>query len=264
MFMPFAHAIPPMPFSEVVFSFFRYPARHAPSAFILMGFQGLAADRRMPRGMIRLMGCGSRDGFSIVPDFNRYCLMSALDDPAEQSRLRQTRLYRLVARPSIEQLHFTLAPARGHGTWDGETLFDYSGERLGERPFVVLTHARVSAAHARDFWRSVPDVRDGLRQAQGCAYQIGFGEHPLLTLATFSVWQDLASMQTFAYRHTPHHHVSKAARGDRWLAESLFVRFAIRRLEGDLDQYPKLRRLAEAGLIPTGARKPALTAVEQA
>jgi hypothetical protein len=248
-----------MPFNEVVFSFFRYPPRHALSAFLLMGFQGLAAGKQLPKGMIRLMGCGSRDGFSIVPDFNRYCLMSALDDPDGQSRLRQSRLYRLVARPSVEQLHFTLRPARGHGTWDGEAVFDYSGEHVGERPFVVLTHARVTGARARDFWRSVPAVRDGLRHAQGCAYQIGFGEHPLLTLATFSVWRDLASMQAYAYRKTPHHDVSKSARREHWLAESLFVRFAIKRLEGDLDQFPELRRLVELGLIPGAATMPVTT-----
>jgi spheroidene monooxygenase len=246
-----------MAFNEVVFSFFRYPPSHALSAFILMGFQGMAAGGRMPKGMIRLMGCGSRDGFSIAPDFNRYCLMSALDDPSRQEQLRQSRLYRWVARPSIEQLHFSLVPARGHGTWDDEAVFDYSGERLDDRPLVVLTHARVTAARAPDFWRSVPHVRDGLRQAQGCAYHIGFGEHPLLTLATFSVWEDLASMQAFAYRQTPHHQISKASRGEHWLTESLFVRFAIKRIDGDIIRYPKLQQLADAGRIASSTRPPA-------
>lgn len=239
-----------MPRSHVVFSFFRYPRRHALSAFVLMGFQGLVAGARMPAGQVRLMGCGSRDGFSILPDFNRYCLMSALDDPAEQARLHGNRLYRAVSDPSIEQLHFTLVPASGHGTWDGECVFDYSGERVGQRPFAVLTHARVTRTRARDFWRSVPAVRQCLRNSGGCAYHIGFGEHPLLTLATFSIWQDLSSMQSFAYRKTAHHQVTKSARGQEWLTESLFARFAIQRVEGDLAQYPRLQRLAEAGLLP--------------
>ena len=249
----------PTPAREVVFSFFRYRTSHALSAFILMGFQGLvrgrAGNRRnaMPAGMIRLMGCGGADGFSIVPDFTRYCILSALERPAERDRLQQTRLYRMVARPSIEQLHFVLEPASGHGTWDGEVPFQYSNQRVGSRPFAVLTHATVHRSRARAFWKSVPDVRQNLRDVSGCAYHIGFGEHPFLTLATFSIWQDLPSMQQFAYRHTAHHRTSKAARSESWLSESLFVRFAIKRIEGDLVPHPGLRRLAAAGPIQTGA-----------
>ena len=43
-----------MPGRQVVFSFFRYPRRHAPGAFILMGFQRWVAGNRLPAGMVRL------------------------------------------------------------------------------------------------------------------------------------------------------------------------------------------------------------------
>jgi spheroidene monooxygenase len=230
----------------VYFSFFRYPAGHTPIAFMLMGFQGLFLGRGMPPGTIRLMGCGSRDGFSIIPDLRTYCLMSALEDPADMARLRRTRLYRWVASPSIEQLHFELSPSTGHGTWDGDEVFAYSGHRAGARPFAVLTHARVGRGSMRRFWRSVPAIREDLKHAGGCLYHIGFGEHPLRTLATFSIWNDLPSMQQFAYRHTAHHDVSVAARKEHWLAESMFVRFDIERISGDVERYPALEGLAIA------------------
>jgi spheroidene monooxygenase len=105
----------------------------------------------------------------------------------------------------------------------------------------------------RAFWKSVRDVRRNLLDAAGCAYHIGFGEHPFLTLATFSIWQDLPSMQQFAYRHTAHHRTSEAARSEAWLSESLFVRFAIKRIEGDLAPHPGLQKLVKAGLIQTGS-----------
>ena len=232
------------------FSIFRYPLRWAPTAFMLMGFQGLLRDKSIPAGDVRLMGCGGRDGFSIVPDFNRYCVLSALDDPDAQPRLEATRLWRLVAGPSIEQLHIDLIPARGHGTWDGVVPFRYSGRAVGERPFAVLTHARVNRGRTGAFWRSVPEIRRSLNDAQGCAYHIGFGEHPFLTLATFSIWEDLPAMQAFAYRHTPHQRANRAARAEAWLAESLFVRFEIASIDGDLNQHPRLLQLAEAGRIP--------------
>jgi hypothetical protein len=235
---------------SVNFSFFHYRPRFAPLAFVLMGFQGLVRGQELPPGDVRLLGCGGKDGFSIKPDFTRYCLYHALDDPAAEPRLRATRLWRLVAGPSIETLHFRLRPASGHGTWDGAEPFAYSGNKVGERPFVVLTHARVNRGKAPAFWRSVPAVRRDLREAAGCAYQIGFGEHPLLTLATFSVWNDLASMRAFAYGNTAHRDTNRAARTDGWLSESLFARFEIERLGGDLAAYPTLAALAEAGRIP--------------
>lgn len=235
---------------SVTFSFFRYRPRFAPAAFVMMGFQGLLRGNDLPAGDVRLLGCGGRDGFSIKPSFTRYCLYYALDDPATEPRLKQARLWRLVAGPSIETLHFRLRPASGHGTWDGAEPFAYSGKKVGERPFVVITHARVRHRKAPDFWRSVPAVRRHLRAADGCAYQIGFGEHPLLTLATFSVWTDLASMQAFAYGDTAHRDTNRAARTQGWLSESLFARLEIERLSGDLAAYPTLAALAEAGRIP--------------
>jgi spheroidene monooxygenase len=235
---------------SVNFSFFRYRRRWAPAAFTLMGFQGLMRGKNMPAGAVRLLGCGGKDGFSIVPDFTRYCLFYAVDDPSAEARLQATRLWRLVAEPSIETVHFRLRPATGHGSWDGAEPFVYSQDNLGECPFVVLTHARVHRSKAPAFWRSVPAVRAHLGEAAGCPFHIGFGEHPLLTLATFSVWTDLAAMRAFAYGKTAHHATQRAARAEHWLAESLFVRFEIERVSGDLAGYPALRALVDAGRIP--------------
>lgn len=233
-----------MPYDRVVFSFFRYPTSGALAALLRMGFQGRLRDRDEPADAIRLMGCGRADGFSVVPDFNRYCVMSALTRPQGLERVRQSGLYRRVARPSVEQIHLVLAPASGHGTWGGEVLFDYSGKRCGDSPFAVLTHSRVDPARVVPVWRDVPRMRRALAENPGCAYRMGFGEHPLLTLATLTVWQDLESMQRFAYGDTVHHRVSRAARAGDWLAESMFVRFEIEAVEGDLDRYPGLRVLA--------------------
>ena len=230
----------------VLFSFFRYSGSHVPDAFLRMGFQRFLIDRRMPPGQIRLMGCGSGDGFSVVPDLGAYCLMRVFENPGDEERLRQTRFYRAVAEASTEQLHFTRTPVSGRGTWGGEALFDYRGEQEPNRPLVVLTRARVVPTRARAFWRRVPEIRRQLRDTPGCPFHIGFGEHPLLTLATFSVWEDLARMQAFAYRATPHHRAGRASRQKYWLSESMFVRFAIDRIEGDLARYPRLAAISES------------------
>jgi spheroidene monooxygenase len=245
------------PTNQVCFSFFRYPAYHAPLAFVFMGFKGLLRDRDMPAGNIRLMGCGSGDGFSIKPDFRTYCLMSALPDPSDTDALRNTRWYQMISAPSVEQLHFEMTPLSGHGSWDGSNPFVYSGSDVATDPFVVLTHARVFPRCSMAFWRSVPGIRRHLEQTEGCVYHIGFGEHPLFTLATLSVWKGLDPMQKFAYGRTDHRKAIAAARAGRWLKESIFVRFRIERLYGDFDHHPELAAMwleQNADPMPANAR----------
>lgn len=249
-----------MPTDRIIFSFFRYGLSRQLGAFIFMGFQRLFNDVQAPRGSVRLMGCGGGDGFSVVPDPGTYCLMNAIPDRTERDQVCRSGFYRRIAGPSREQLHITLEPWTGHGTWDGAEPFAYSGSRPAGVPFAVLTHAHVRPAHARDFWQSAPQIRADLRDAPGCAFHIGFGEHPLLTLATFSIWDDLAAMQRFAYRDSAHARTQRAARNDQWLRESLFARFGIVAISGDLDRYPGLAAVA-ARLPGPVAGRPADAAV---
>ncbi|MCF1503099.1 hypothetical protein L0F51_04895 [Afifella sp. H1R] len=232
-----------VPAKLVTLSFFRYPRRQAWGAFLRMGFPGVIDRPTQRSGQLRLLGCGSGSGFSILPDFTRYCLMGVPERQEDLAGLRQTRLYRSVAGPSIEQLHFTVRPARGHGSWDGEPLFDYSGHDVGGHPFAVLTLASVAAKRVRSFWRQVPEVDRSLSEAAGCLWHVGFGSHPLLQLATFSIWENMDAMGAFAYRDGQHPTAIRKARGEDWLPESLFARFEIEAIEGDVDRYPGLAML---------------------
>lgn len=244
---------PGMRARQVVFSFFRYRGAHAPSAFLLMGFQGFVRDADIPSGMVKLMGCGAGDGFSVVPDLSTYCLVCASPDPDGLERIKRSRFYRLVSEPAMAALHFHLTPTSGRGTWDGQEFFAYSRRQNPDRPCVVLTRARVARPHLLDFWRQVPIVRRQLHRHPGCCYAHGIGEHPLLSLATFSVWENLDRMRAFAYRHSPHHDTARLAMRDRWLSESLFARFELEHVEGDLRSHPELERLLSAR-TPSAAR----------
>lgn len=246
-----------MPTNRVTFSFFRYPLHRQLGAFLFMGFQRLFDDLAAPAGAVRLMGVGGGDGFSIVPDFSAYCLMNALADPGARAAVYRSSFYRHIAGPSSEQFHLTLTPWSGHGTWDGAEPFAYSGTRPDGAPFAVLTHATVVREHARDFWRSVPAIRADLRASPGCVFHTGFGEHPLLTLATFSIWNGLTDMQRFAYRDSPHQRAQRAARGEGWLSESLFVRFGVTAIEGDLHRHPRLAALRARLPVTDRAEVPA-------
>lgn len=228
-----------MPTNRVTFSFFRYPRRYSPVAFVFMGFRRFFIGDDVPAGDIRLMGCGSGDGFSIWPDPRTYCLMSALPDRADDRRLRESRFYHRIADPSERELHIELEPVSGHGHWDGGEPFAYSGEQPTDGPLAVLTHARVHRNQVRAFWRSVPAIRQHLEATDGCRFHIGFGEHPLLTLATFTIWESIEAMREFAYQQSAHHRTLRAARRDSWLSESIFARFRVLAVDGELDRWPQ-------------------------
>ena len=203
-----------------------------------MGFRRLFIGDDVPAGDIRLMGCGGDDGFSILPDPRTYCLMSALPDPADDRRLRQSRFYRRIAGPSQAQLHIALQTDLGSRHLGRSRALRVQRRARTDGPLAVLTHARVHNNRLPAFWRSVPQIRQHLRDAPGCLFHIGFGESPLRTLATFSLWQDAKQMRAFAYQQSPHHRTLRAARQEDWLSESIFVRFRVLSVSGDLDAWP--------------------------
>lgn len=97
----------------------------------------------------------------------------------------------------------------------------------------VLTRATIRPRHLVAFWDHVPSVRARLGQAPGLVASIGIGEAPFIRQATFSVWQNLEAMRSFAYGDGEHLKVVELTRRRRWYSEDLFARFAILEMIGD-------------------------------
>jgi spheroidene monooxygenase len=69
-----------------------------------------------------------------------------------------------------------------------------------------------------------PAAQRSLALAPGCRLAAGVGEAPILRQATFSIWDDVASMDAYA-RAGAHRAAIEAAAGGGFFAESMFVRF---------------------------------------
>ena len=209
----------------------RVPRRAVGAAMLRLAFA-----RRRPPGarFAKFLGTGS--GTSFGPgdsDLTRYAAVTVSDQPL--SFPGWDRLAVAAARVDLE-------PLASRGRWSGATPFDVPagrGRRSGVPPsggdglVLALTRARLRPARALTFWRAIPPVARELAAAPGLLARFGIGEAPLGWQGTVSVWRDATDLATFAYRQPEHRAVIARTPADRWYAEELFARFAVRAIDGD-------------------------------
>ena len=99
-------------------------------------------------------------------------------------------------------------------------------------PVAALTRARLRPSRARGFRRAVPDVAAALRAQEGLLFAVSIGEAPVGLAGTFSIWSSQQAMRDFAHRTPAHREAIKQTRPQRWYAEELFTRFAVRSVSG--------------------------------
>jgi hypothetical protein len=98
---------------------------------------------------------------------------------------------------------------------------------------LALTRARIRPTRALAFWRAIAPVAAELAAAPGLLARFGIGEAPIGWQGTVSLWRDATDLTRFAYRQPEHRAVVARTPVDRWYAEELFARFAVRGLTGD-------------------------------
>jgi hypothetical protein len=156
------------------------------------------------------------------------------DDSARQQLDEPARDW--FARHAIESGSLVLRPVWSRGSWDGERPFG-DGE-IGEPPtgaVVALTRATLRLRTAPQFYRAVPPIAADLGVAPGLRCSFGIGERPLLRQGTVSIWDDMASLRTFAHHTTAHARAVRDTARIGWYAEEMFTRFALVSAAGSVD-----------------------------
>ena len=188
-------------------------------------------------GFHKLMGTGSGQGFDLAPDFSAYVILAtwpSLDEARTQ--VEGSKIYSLYRRRAVEAWTVYLRPIRARGSWDRQKPFETASEAaaaeansLSSHPewVGVLTRASVRFGCLIPFWRSVPPISQVTAGHPGLHFKLGMGEQPIIQLMTFSIWQELEPVQSFAYRPGPHRDAMKLARAHKWFREELFARFRI-------------------------------------
>ena len=199
----------------------------------------LALDRRRLRATPgvrfgKLLGTGTGNGFGPGDaDPTRFTALTAWDDPAAAAGWDTGPVGRAWARLAVASARIDLIPVVSRGRWSGIEPFGAPKGGPTEGPVLALTRARLRPSRALTFWRAVPPVIAALAGAPGLLARFGIGEAPIGWQGTVSVWRSATDLIAFAYRQPQHRAVVDRTPVDRWYAEDLFARFAVRDIVGD-------------------------------
>ena len=179
----------------------------------------------------RVLGSGRGGGFGLAPGLDHQGLIGFFDDEdsarAFADHAPVVAAYREHAHESLLAL---LRATSCRGSWAGATLAATAAAQPGV-PMAALTRASIRLRHAARFWRHAPATHQGIARAPGCRLAVGLGEAPLLRQATFSLWDDVQAMDSYA-RGDAHRAAIEGAWREGWFSESMFVRFAPIGIEG--------------------------------
>jgi len=203
-----------------------------------------------PAGLVfaKLMGTGSGNGFSILPNLKSYAIFmvwESMDAAALYHKKNETiRWYKSTSHQSAE---FWLKPLKSHGMWSGQNPFIPSEPDSKNAMLAVLTRATIHTRHLPEFWWNVPDVSSFMSGADGLLYRLGVGEYPLMMQATFSVWENREKLMKAAYGNTAHAEIVKRTRERGWYSEEMFTQFEVIGCETKGDQFTSLATSIPAG-----------------
>lgn len=172
----------------------------------------------------KLLGSGAGGSFGLKPSASIQGLFCVFDDDADADAFAGARgalqAWRERAR---ECFTVRLRAFSSRGTWSGTPLATAAAAPAAG-PVAALTRASIRPSRMAAFWRMQPAAERSLHEAPGCLLAAGLGEAPLLRQATFSIWDDVASMDAYA-RHGAHQAAIRAAGAGGFFSESMFVRF---------------------------------------
>ncbi|MFT3705055.1 MAG: spheroidene monooxygenase [Agriterribacter sp.] len=219
----------------VALTIIRYPKKYVFFALLAMALHRLPLITNRSIYFWKLLGCGKGGGFSKKPDWLQWGILVVRDDahlPDTHSTLLKnwygsfiTSWYKWFECKTHTIL---MQPSSGHGTWDGKEAFGNLRDKTTHTgQIAVLTRATISIKKIRRFWAHVPGTSAALKNAQGLAFSVSIGEVPFIKQATFSIWNNVEAMISFAYSMQQHTDVIQKTRKEKWYSEEMFVRFEI-------------------------------------
>ncbi len=182
----------------------------------LINFDGLK--------FVKLLGTGSKDGFSVIPDFSSYVMITSWEnDDFRKKFIDENKLFQEIINKSSKQIEIKIDPYNYIGSWNGVNPFKNKSS-YKEGKIVVLTRARVRLNKLINFFISTSSAAKSINSRKGAEYYKGVGELPIIEQATISIWKSEQSMKDYAYSDKSHLKIIQKARKNKWYSEELFVR----------------------------------------
>ncbi|OOQ62094.1 DUF3291 domain-containing protein [Mucilaginibacter pedocola] len=214
----------------------RYRKAFVPFALLAMALHRLPMWLQQGCTFWKLLGSGRNGTFDLQPDWQQWGLLAVWESREDYDAFSQksavSKWWRLLAK---EEWTVLCHPIASHGKWDGKEPFGKPEGKIAEGPVAVLTRATIKMSRLKNFWSHVDEVAELMSKAPGYITSIGIGEAPVYRQATFSVWESMEHMKSFAYGSKQHAEVIKKTRSEGWYSEELFARFAIMESHGTIN-----------------------------
>jgi hypothetical protein len=202
-----------------------------PLALFHMAFDRFLLKRVAGISFFKSIGTGSGEKFTPSDaDPLVWGLIAVVDDP---SLLDSSRVVKLWNKISQTKMRMLLEPISSHGAWGGTNPFTTSDYKTDGK-IVAITRARIKWNKNLLFWRAVPAVTESLHSQPGLIRALGIGEAPIGLQGTLSIWDNAASLRTFAYKGEAHKGAITATEKHQWYTEELFARFALVEMRGSI------------------------------
>ena len=190
------------------------------------------------------LGTGGGAGYSLKPDFSVYGLLVVWDSEELATEFLESALYQSFIAHSTEQYTLFLQAVRSKGSWSGFHKWRFAASDAPLEPVAALTRATLKPGFLIPFWRMTPRVSREHENYKGLLFSKGVGEIPFLEQATFTVWESVADMESFAFR-TFHGDAVRLTRERDGFSEQMFTRFRVLKTYGKWNGVNPLR-----GMIP--------------
>jgi hypothetical protein len=176
---------------------------------------------------MKLMGTGSKDGFSVVPNFGRYTLLCVWENEKDAiDYFSHSLFFRDYVLHTTSYQTIYMKATMAHGLWGGTAPFvAYPAWHDETNKVAVITRATIRWKDMFRFWREVPAVSRSLQNGHQPIFAAGVGELPFRYQATFSIWEESGAMKNFAYQNKAHLDMVSKTRKVGWYSEELFARF---------------------------------------
>lgn len=170
------------------------------------------------------LGTGGGSGYSIVPDFGVYGLLTVWRDISDAEDFLKSALYNQSVAHSTEQYTLFLKAIHTKGSWSGFSGWEINTESSDVEAIATLSRASIRPGFLIPFWRMTPRVSKELKETKGLIFTKGIGELPLMEQATFSIWENKEALRFFAL-NTYHGETMEITRDKEGFSEEMFTRF---------------------------------------
>ena len=214
----------------VYFFFFKF-SRNKFWAFSQMGLSKRFLKKVDGLQFYKLLGTGSKGGFSFLPDFKNYVFLSVWDN---ESKTKHFIKYNNFLKKYINKTEsirvLSLIPFKSNGSWDGINPFNpkITFKNYKNNDIAILTRARISPLKTFSFWANVPKASKEISKAKGVYFYKGIGEIPFFEQSTISLWKSIEDVKIFAYGSYIHRNIVKRTKIENWYLEELFCRFYVK------------------------------------